>query len=233
MRSKMKDASHSHLIPSHTTSPLPLLHLPVNHLPWCPASLAFQNRGHSSFSPLPCCMSCPTILSSAFFPASLAFQNGGPVAVVWFWWVTAFFAFCLALSLAEISSSYPVSQWRREYPWAGVEERGSENEWGRVTVGSGQVSECVSMEQHKSREGGGGSSSSTGLSGCTSEKTTHAHVYECRGIIPTYTGLLLVGRFSMTACIAVVWFSVMMVSYTMCFTLMIPLSGLVEQPLQC
>ena len=155
------------------------------------------------------------------------------MAVVWFWWVTAFFAFCLALSLAEISSSYPVSRWRREYPRTGVEERGSENEWGRVTVGSGQVSECVSMEQHKSREGGGGSSSSTGLSGCTSEKTTHAHVYECRGIIPTYTGLLLVGRFSMTACIAVVWFSVMMVSYTMCFTLMIPLSGLVEQPLQC
>ncbi|CAI7782220.1 unnamed protein product [Closterium sp. NIES-53] len=38
-----------------------------------------------------------------------AFASGGPVMAVWFWWITAFFAHCIALSLAEIASSFPVS----------------------------------------------------------------------------------------------------------------------------
>ncbi|CAI5941960.1 unnamed protein product [Closterium sp. NIES-64] len=38
-----------------------------------------------------------------------AFASGGPVMVVWFWWITAFFAHCIALSLAEIASSFPTA----------------------------------------------------------------------------------------------------------------------------
>ncbi|CAI5479708.1 unnamed protein product, partial [Closterium sp. Yama58-4] len=36
-----------------------------------------------------------------------AYLNGGPVCCVWFWWITAFFAHLLALSFAEIASSFP------------------------------------------------------------------------------------------------------------------------------
>ncbi|CAI5991909.1 unnamed protein product, partial [Closterium sp. NIES-65] len=38
-----------------------------------------------------------------------AYINGGPVAVVWYWWITVFFTHLIALSMAEISSSFPVS----------------------------------------------------------------------------------------------------------------------------
>ncbi|CAI5516926.1 unnamed protein product [Closterium sp. Naga37s-1] len=38
-----------------------------------------------------------------------AFASGGPVMAVWFWWITAFFAHCIALSLAEIASSFPTA----------------------------------------------------------------------------------------------------------------------------
>ncbi|GJP33206.1 hypothetical protein CLOM_g17762 [Closterium sp. NIES-68] len=38
-----------------------------------------------------------------------AFASGGPAMAVWFWWVTAFFAHCIALSLAEIASSLPTA----------------------------------------------------------------------------------------------------------------------------
>ncbi|CAI5532812.1 unnamed protein product, partial [Closterium sp. Naga37s-1] len=38
-----------------------------------------------------------------------AYINGGPVAVVWYWWITVFFTHLIALSMAEISSSFPVA----------------------------------------------------------------------------------------------------------------------------
>ncbi|CAI5972407.1 unnamed protein product [Closterium sp. NIES-64] len=38
-----------------------------------------------------------------------AYLNGGPVCCVWFWWITAFFAHLLALSFAEIASSFPTA----------------------------------------------------------------------------------------------------------------------------
>ncbi|CAI5979366.1 unnamed protein product, partial [Closterium sp. NIES-65] len=40
---------------------------------------------------------------------SLTFLNGGPVALVWYWWITAFFTHLVALSFAEISSAFPIS----------------------------------------------------------------------------------------------------------------------------
>lgn len=39
----------------------------------------------------------------------LALQAGGPALAVWFWWITALFAHCIALSLAEIASSFPTA----------------------------------------------------------------------------------------------------------------------------
>ncbi|GJP79231.1 hypothetical protein CLOP_g9482 [Closterium sp. NIES-67] len=38
-----------------------------------------------------------------------AYVNGGPVAIVWYWWITVFFTHLIALSMAEISSSFPVA----------------------------------------------------------------------------------------------------------------------------
>ncbi|CAI7828616.1 unnamed protein product, partial [Closterium sp. NIES-54] len=35
--------------------------------------------------------------------------NGGPVALVWYWWLTALFTHCVALTFAEVSSSFPIS----------------------------------------------------------------------------------------------------------------------------
>lgn len=40
---------------------------------------------------------------------STAYANGGPVAVVWYWWIPGVLANLMALSLAEIASSFPVS----------------------------------------------------------------------------------------------------------------------------
>ncbi|CAI5465122.1 unnamed protein product [Closterium sp. Yama58-4] len=37
------------------------------------------------------------------------YVNGGPVALVWYWWLTALFTHCVALTFAEVSSSFPIS----------------------------------------------------------------------------------------------------------------------------
>ncbi|GJP33201.1 hypothetical protein CLOM_g17757 [Closterium sp. NIES-68] len=40
---------------------------------------------------------------------SMTYLNGGPVALVWYWWITVFFTHLVALSFAEISSAFPIS----------------------------------------------------------------------------------------------------------------------------
>eukprot|EP00475_Leptophrys_vorax_P006764 TRINITY_DN14228_c0_g1_i1.p1 TRINITY_DN14228_c0_g1~~TRINITY_DN14228_c0_g1_i1.p1 ORF type:complete len:617 (+),score=42.75 TRINITY_DN14228_c0_g1_i1:337-2187(+) len=37
------------------------------------------------------------------------FANGGPGGLIWYWWITAFFVHLIALSMAEISSSFPTA----------------------------------------------------------------------------------------------------------------------------
>ncbi|CAI5531225.1 unnamed protein product [Closterium sp. Naga37s-1] len=60
-----------------------------------------------------CPHSFPPTTSRAYhvwcWACSTAYLNGGPVCCVWFWWITAFFAHLLALSFAEIASSFPTA----------------------------------------------------------------------------------------------------------------------------
>ncbi|GJP33203.1 hypothetical protein CLOM_g17759 [Closterium sp. NIES-68] len=37
------------------------------------------------------------------------YMNGGAVALVWYWWLAALFTHCVALTFAEVSSSFPIS----------------------------------------------------------------------------------------------------------------------------
>ena len=67
------------------------------------------SRAMGSFRNFAISFTIISILAGCLTSFYLAFQNGGPVAVTWGWLIVGFFTTFVALSMAEIASTYPTA----------------------------------------------------------------------------------------------------------------------------
>eukprot|EP00270_Netrium_digitus_P008618 TRINITY_DN2589_c0_g1_i4.p1 TRINITY_DN2589_c0_g1~~TRINITY_DN2589_c0_g1_i4.p1 ORF type:complete len:560 (-),score=114.96 TRINITY_DN2589_c0_g1_i4:214-1854(-) len=54
-------------------------------------------------------LSTTSLLSTIIYLFPYTLLNGGPAGAVWYWWIAAFFAHIIGLSLSEIASSFPTA----------------------------------------------------------------------------------------------------------------------------
>ena len=76
------------------------------------------HRGFNAFMSFTFCFTSVGVICSNALVFDYGLNTGGPVMLTWGWIVGSFFTILIALSLAEITSTYPVSG--SVYHWAGI-----------------------------------------------------------------------------------------------------------------
>jgi amino acid transporter len=76
------------------------------------------NRGFNAFMNFTFCFTSVGVICSNALIFDYGINTGGPVMLTIGWIVGSFFTFLIALCLAEITSTYPVSG--SVYAWAGI-----------------------------------------------------------------------------------------------------------------
>lgn len=107
---RVRNPSGSHHSPqTHTPQVWDLgSRVPLPSASRCPPLTSVSlHSPHLCLSALYLSLPSPHVCHSAL--CRQGYLNGGPVALVWYWWISAFFVLMVGFSFAEIASSFPVS----------------------------------------------------------------------------------------------------------------------------